>query len=153
MRVEDLEAVMAIEEQSFPTPWSRGAYQRELTENPYAVYLVAECQGEVAGYIGCWILIDEAHITNVAVHPQFRRLGIGGRLLGAVLTEAAVRGSRRATLEVRPSNFGAQTLYQKYGFSFHGVRKNYYTDTHEDALIMWKDDLADLPAEDDRAGR
>jgi len=141
MTVDDLADVHEVERLSFPTPWSTNAFLRELTENIYADYIVAAVRGRVIGYAGMWVVIDEAHVTNIAVHPEFRGRGIGERLLCELFVRAKARGARRMTLEVRPSNEVARHLYEKHGFVARGLRKGYYSDTGEDAIIMWKYDL------------
>lgn len=137
MKVSEIDQVVKIERLSFPTPWSPQAFYSELTENLCACYVVAKAGMRVVGYAGMWVLIDEAHITNIAVHPDYRRQGIGERLLRELVLRARNRGARRMTLEVRPSNEGAQRLYAKFGFKPKGIRKGYYTDNREDAIIMW----------------
>ncbi|HEY8450428.1 MAG TPA: ribosomal protein S18-alanine N-acetyltransferase, partial [Bacillota bacterium] len=122
----------------FPTPWSERAFRGELTANHYAHYFVAEVDGAVAGYAGLWIILDEAHVTNIAVHPDFRRRGVAQKLLETLFQRAAQRGCDRMTLEVRKSNIAAQTLYRRFGFEAKGIRRGYYTDTNEDAIVMWK---------------
>ncbi len=144
MQVSDLDAVLAIEKLCFPTPWSRFAFQTELTENHYALYIVGKIDGQIVAYAGTWIILDEAHITNVAVHPEWQGKGLGKEILLALLSRAKERGATRATLEVRKQNTTAQQLYLKHGFYFQGVRPGYYTDNGEDALIMWKDSLDDI---------
>ncbi|HEY8486587.1 MAG TPA: ribosomal protein S18-alanine N-acetyltransferase, partial [Limnochordales bacterium] len=147
MRVRDLNDVMAIERLSFTSPWSRTAFLSELLENDRAHYLVARVHGRTVGYVGIWIVADEGHITNVAVHPDYRSRGVGRRLLHAI-TELAIRkGARRLTLEVRRSNLRAQSLYQSLGFQSVGVRRGYYRDNNEDAIIMWRDLSDMLPGE------
>lgn len=141
MYLTDIDAVLDIEAQSFPTPWSRSAYHSELLENTFATYLVLELHGRVVAYGGMWLILDEAHITNVAVHPDFRGHYLGERIMRGLMERARQSGARRMTLEVRRSNLVAQRLYQKLGFVQLGVRRGYYTDTHEDAFIMWKDPL------------
>lgn len=141
MHVSDLDRVLEIEGLSYPTPWSRRAFQSEITDNTYAYYFVARHAGVVIGYVGMWVILDEAHITNIAVHPDFRRKAIGRRMLMAMFEEAKRHGATRMTLEVRVSNYGAQALYKDLGFVNRGVRKGYYSDTNEDAYIMWKDAL------------
>ena len=132
----DLNQVMEIEHCSFPLPWSRGSFEKELRDNSYACYLVAETEerGKVAGYAGCWVLFDEAHITTLAVHPAYRRGGIGRMLLAALLELADARGAQQVFLEVRDSNAAARRLYTEFGFEIKGIRKKYYHD--EDALVM-----------------
>lgn len=141
MTPDDLDRVLEIEQLSYPTPWSRRAFLSELTENSYAHYFVARVGGEIVGYFGMWIILEEAHITNIAVHPSFRRQGIGESMLRFAFEKAKELGATRMTLEVRVSNIPAQTLYRKLGFEDRGIRRGYYTDTNEDAIIMWKDDL------------
>lgn len=141
MTVDDIPGVLEVEEKSFPTPWKRDAFLFELLHNKVAHYLVAKAGGRVVGYGGMWILVDEAHVTNIAVHPDWRRRGIGEALLRRLMAEAKERGADRMTLEVRKSNWQARRLYEKLGFLTLGCRRNYYTETREDALIMWKYDL------------
>jgi ribosomal-protein-alanine N-acetyltransferase len=141
MYLSDLDAVMGIERHSFPTPWSRAAFQSELMENTVATYLVLEFHDRVVAYGGMWVILDEAHITNVAVHPDMRGYHFGEAMMRGLMDRARELGARRMTLEVRRSNLVAQNLYRKLGFVQLGVRRGYYTDTHEDALIMWKDPL------------
>lgn len=142
MTLQDLEAVHAVERTSFMTPWSMRAFVSELTENAYADYIVARTgDGAVVGYAGQWIVLDEAHVTNIAVHQSHRGRGIGERLLLELMSRGSARGARRMTLEVRRSNLPAQQLYLKLGFVARGVRKGYYTDTREDAIVMWRDRL------------
>ncbi len=136
MRVEDLDAILVIERASFPTPWSRRAFLSELTENAYARYYVAKVGGRVIGYAGTWAVLDEVHVTNVAVHPSWRNQGIGHRLMEAIVAQADASRCRRVTLEVRRSNLVAQRLYESFDFVRRGVREGYYTDTHEDAFVM-----------------
>jgi ribosomal-protein-alanine N-acetyltransferase len=139
MEVGDVEEVLAIEQASFPMPWSRLAFLSELLENERAVYLVAREEGKVIGYAGLWRILDEGHLTNLAVRPDVRRKGVGRQLLETLCTLAAARGLRRLTLEVRVSNAAAQRLYESFGFLAAGVRPGYYQDNHEDALIMWRE--------------
>lgn len=139
MRVRDLDEVLAIEQASFPTPWSRAAYHRELMVNGYATYIVGRVAGRLATYGGMWVVLDEAHITNIAVHPDFRGRGLGRLTLAALEEKARELGASRMTLEVRVSNYVARRLYEKADFRGTGVRRNYYSDTREDAIVMWKD--------------
>jgi ribosomal-protein-alanine N-acetyltransferase len=141
MYLSDLDAVMGIEVHSFPTPWSRHAFQAELMENNFATYLVLDFHGRVVAYGGMWIILDEAHVTNVAVHPDFRGHHLGERMMRGLMERARALGSVRMTLEVRRSNAVAQNLYHKLGFIPLGVRRGYYSDPREDAIIMWKDPL------------
>lgn len=140
MQTKDVEAVHAIESRSFIIPWSQGTFYSELLENQFAYYLVAKDGETLVGYGGMWIILDEAHVTNVAVLPEYRGRGLGDRLLRALMDSAVSEGASKMTLEVRPSNEQALTLYKKHGFVIRGVRRRYYQG--EDAYIMWKDDLA-----------
>jgi ribosomal-protein-alanine N-acetyltransferase len=137
MMLEDLDRVMEIEAVSFSLPWSREAYEAELTKNHFAKYLVASLGGLVVGYAGMWVILDEAHITNIAIDPAFRGQKLGYGLMREMMAWSMAHGAERMTLEVRVSNLPAQKLYEKLGFQSHGIRKGYYTDNNEDALIMW----------------
>lgn len=150
MSLKDLDEVLSIEGRSYPTPWSRRAFSSELTANVYAHYFTARLDEKLVGYFGMWLFFDEAHITNIAVHPERRRRGIGERMLRFALEKARQLGATKMTLEVRLSNHGAQNLYRKLGFQDRGIRKGYYADTNEDAIIMWKDDLAPKTPQEDR---
>ena len=141
MTFDDLPAVQEIERASFTTPWPSHAYQAELETNKLARYLVVRAGHEVIAYAGIWLLVDEAHITTFAVAPAWRRQRVGERLLLAVLDLSVARGAREATLEVRLSNLPARRLYEKYGFRPVGIRPRYYSDDHEDALIMTTEPL------------
>ena len=137
MNIEDINQVMVIEHESFTIPWSRDAFYNELVQNQFAVYLVLEVEGRVVGYCGVWIVVDEAHITNIALLPEYRGRKLGEALLMNVIEVAKEKGAKTMTLEVRMTNTIAQSLYRKLGFQGGGIRKNYYTDNHEDALVMW----------------
>ena len=143
MQVADLEAVHQIELASFNAPWPANAYRSELETNRLATYLVARIDDRIVAYGGMWLMVDEAHITTFAVHPAWRRQGIGERLLVAFLDLARDRHAREATLEVRLSNLAARRLYEKYGFRPVGLRPRYYSDNNEDALIMTTEPLSD----------
>jgi ribosomal-protein-alanine N-acetyltransferase len=145
MTLGDLPAVYVIERESFTTPWPSHAYRSELENNRLAHYVVARCGDEVVGFAGMWLMVDEAHVTTFAVRRAWRRHGLGERLLVALLDLAMARGAREATLEVRPSNVPARRLYEKYGFRLMGLRPRYYSDNHEDALIMTTDELDGAP--------
>ena len=131
MAIADLEAVQDIERASFSTPWPPQAYRQELETNRLAHYLVAVLGGEIVAYGGIWLMVDEAHVTTFAVHPQYRRRRIGERLLLAMLDLSLDRHAREATLEVRLSNLAARRLYEKYGFRPVGIRPRYYSDNQE----------------------
>lgn len=142
MRLEHLSQVMEIEKASFPSPWSRYSFVNEVMKNSFAYYIVAVSDKNVVGYAGMWLILDEAHITSVAVHPHHRGNGIGRALMQEMVRRAAMMGINKMTLEVRPSNTAARHLYATLGFIERGVRKGYYADTREDAIIMWKDDIS-----------
>jgi ribosomal-protein-alanine N-acetyltransferase len=136
MTIDDVEAVQAIELASFSAPWPPNAYVTELQTNRLAHYMIIRVGVEVVGYAGLWLMVDEAHITTFAVHPDWRRRHLGDRLLLALLEIALDRHAAEATLEVRLSNLPARRLYEKFGFRPVGIRPRYYTDNGEDALIM-----------------
>lgn len=142
----DVDAVAAIEAATFPTPWSRDAFAAEM-RNAVARYMVAELDGAVVGFAGAWIILDESHITNIAVLKEHRGQGIGRQLTAGLLQYLSNLGADYATLEVRRSNAVAQSLYESLGFVRLGVRKRYYEDNGEDALIMVCDKLP--PADPD----
>ncbi|KAB2330019.1 ribosomal protein S18-alanine N-acetyltransferase [Bacillus mesophilum] len=137
MKEEDIEDVLQIEQASFTTPWTREAFYHEMTQNRFAVYVVLEEDGKIIGYCGSWVVVDEVHITNVAIHPNFRGQKLGEALMRNMIEVAIELGAVSMTLEVRVSNHIAQALYRKLGFQDGGIRKNYYTDLQEDALVMW----------------
>ena len=139
MRPADLSDVLAIERASFSMPWSRGAFLYEIEQNQVARCWVGREDGRVVGYICLWDVADELHITNVAVHPEARRRGVGRALLDSVFERARAAGSRVVLLEVRPSNVEALALYESFGFRVVGSRRGYYYDTGEDALVMETD--------------
>ncbi len=141
MRVEDIAAVHAIERASFPVPWPSYAFRQELETNRLARYLVVRVGDQVVAYGGLWLMVDEAHVTTFAVLPAWRRQGIGGRLLLALLDLAAELGAAVATLEVALSNMDARRLYERFGFRPVGVRPRYYSHNGEDALVMTTEDL------------
>jgi ribosomal-protein-alanine N-acetyltransferase len=143
MRAADLDAVQRIERASFATPWPAYAYRQELETNRLARYIVARVGGDVVGFAGMWMMVDQAHVTTFAVDPDRRRQGIGARMVLALLRMAETLGARQATLEVRLSNLPARRLYERFGFRPVGVRPRYYTDNGEDALIMTTSDLDD----------
>ncbi|MFS8640690.1 MAG: ribosomal protein S18-alanine N-acetyltransferase [Symbiobacteriaceae bacterium] len=144
MTPADLDQVMEIERLSYLTPWSREAFASELLQR-YTVYLVARAGDRVVGFAGMHVLYELAHVTNIAVHPEFRGQGIGERLMRELIRIARRRGAVRMTLEVRVGNAPARALYRKLGFVTEpgAVRRGYYTDTGEDAIIMWKEPLVE----------
>lgn len=137
MRLDDLPHVLAIERVSFPAPWPESGYRYELTQNELAHYSVVRTpDGTLIAYGGFWLLLDEAHISTLAVAPTWRRKGIGTLLLLALIEQAQALGAHVVTLEVRVSNLPAQNLYRRLGFRRVGRRKHYYHDNGEDALIF-----------------
>jgi [ribosomal protein S18]-alanine N-acetyltransferase len=144
MTLRDVDGVLRVEHRSFTAPWSRQAFLTELVDNHFARYVVAVCDNRIVGYAGIWLIIDEGHVTNIAVDPDFRGLHLGETLLKTLISICMAGAIHRMTLEVRVSNTVAQRLYEKYGFETVGVRKGYYTDNGEDANIMW----VNLPAVD-----
>ena len=141
MRRRHLRGVMAIERQVYPRPWSPNLFLSEMNEVRNRTYLVAKLGKDVAGYGGIMSYGEEAHITTIAVDPKHHRRKIGTRLMFELLQEAIRLGARAVSLEVRVSNWGAQRMYQRFGFRPVGVRKGYYQETNEDALVMWADDI------------
>ena len=147
MRLDDVPVVAAIDQLSFPTPWSERTYRQELRENPAAYLYVAERQTkqsvypEIIGYVGFWFIVDEVHISTIAVHPNWRHQGIGKSILEYALEQANRLGAELATLEVRESNKAAIELYRQFGFELRGRRTGYYVDNDEDALVMFKNHL------------
>lgn len=138
----DLDGVLEVEAESFSNPWTRDMYAWELQNRSVChIFLVRTGECPVAGFCAFWLVFDEVHINNVAMRPRFRAQGIGTALLQHVLAEARKLGARRATLEVRASNERARRLYERLGFYVAGVRRNYYTDPVEDALILWRDEV------------
>lgn len=149
MRVDDLDSVMKIDDLSFSMPWPESAYRHELNENPASEVWVAETNSsfrgdQVIGMIVIWLILEEAHIATLAVHPEFRRQGVGSHLLEVGLIEARKRGAQEAMLEVRASNHIAQALYKDYGFEVVHRRPRYYRDNNEDALLMNLSNLNDF---------
>lgn len=140
MALEDIDQVVEIERQSFPTTWRPDTYRNEVG-NPRACYLVAKEGSLVMGYAGMWVVAAEAHITTLAVRREYRRAGIAKRLLIELIRQAIQRAAERITLEVRESNLAAQGLYEKFGFTSVAILASYYRDTGEDALVMWMNGL------------
>ena len=143
MAPEDIAEVMAVERAAYSAGWPPTSFERELTHNGMARYVVVReaAGGEVAGFAGLWLMVDEAHVVTVAVLPEARRRGLGRALVHGLVVVAQEHGMALATLEVRPSNEAARMLYRRYGFYEVGARKGYYADNHEDALIMTTEDL------------
>lgn len=134
---DDIDDIVKIEQASFTSPWKRESFENELRLNKFALYIVVEDEHGVFGYCGVWIILDEAHITNIALLPKYRGKKIGEALLRKVMEIAKAKGAKTMTLEVRVSNHIAQSLYRKLGFQEGAIRKNYYEDNQEDAIVMW----------------
>ena len=141
MTPADLDGVMAVEMDSFSVPWSRSAFEEELTKNNLALYIVAVADDSIVGYAGTWLVINEAHVTNEAVSGLRRGEGIGRLLMENLMELARENHMESMTLEVRVSNTAARNLYKQMGFVEAGIRKNYYSETKEDALILWREKL------------
>ncbi|GIO25041.1 ribosomal protein S18-alanine N-acetyltransferase [Oceanobacillus sp. J11TS1] len=137
MTLEDIPGVLEVEEASFAEPWDAEVFHKELCENEHAYYFVACIQERIIGYIGSWIVWEDGQITNFAVHPDMRGHKIGEKLFGYVMALMTSQGIERLSLEVRVSNVVAQSLYRKFGLVPGGIRKHYYTDNFEDAMVMW----------------
>jgi ribosomal-protein-alanine N-acetyltransferase len=145
MTLEDLPQITALDQICFSLPWPENSYRFELTQNPASSCWVAALpDGLILGMLVMWLIEDEAHIATIAIHPDYRRVGLGKRLLAHGLREARARGMISATLEVREHNDAAIRLYQQYGFEVVGRRKRYYQDTHEDALLMTANSLLEV---------
>jgi ribosomal-protein-alanine N-acetyltransferase len=137
----DLDGVLEVEAESFTNPWTRDMYAWELQNRGMChILLVRTDECRVAGFCAFWLVLDEIHINNFALRPAFRAQGIGTALLRHVLAEGRNLGARRATLEVRASNEGARRLYERMGFYVAGIRRSYYTNPVEDALVLWRDE-------------
>ena len=146
VEAEDLESIRKIDQLSFSQPWPPQSFGYEFRNNPHARMWVVEAQYTPENRVICamtvvWLVIDEAHIGTIAVHPDFRRLGIATKLLKVVLRNLQESGASRVFLEVRRSNLGAQSLYEKFGFTIDGIRNGYYQDNGEDAFLLSLDDL------------
>ena len=152
MRLWDVDAVCAIENATFAMPWSRESFLQELERNVAARYLVAEKDGRVIGYAGAWIILDESHITNIAITPEERGQGVGRKLTEALMQYLSNLGAVYATLEVRVSNERAQHLYKSLGFVSVGKRKRYYEDNGEDAWLMVCENMPDADPDFEETG-
>ena len=141
MTADDLDGVYEIDKKSFPIPWQKSSFEEEL-KNILATYLVAKLNDKIVGYIGMWFVIDECHITNIAVHPDFRNSGIAKKLVDEMLKLCNSHGISYILLEVRTNNIPAQKLYESFGFKSDGIRKQYYKNpdgTYDDAILMTKE--------------
>lgn len=137
MRYDDLDQITQIEKECFSLPWSKDSFEQEL-KNELAYYQCAEEEGTIMGYMGMWRIIDECHITNVAVLPEHRNKGVASMLISKMVEICRCSEIDNMTLEVRESNLSAINLYEKYGFVSVGKRPRYYMKPMEDAIIMWK---------------
>lgn len=144
MTIDDVPAVVELDQISFSLPWPERSFRFELTDNPASRCWVAEVDGNIVGMIVVWLLVDEAHIATIATHPDFRRKGIGKWLLSHTLLHLMDEGARSSFLEVRESNLAAQDMYRKFGYEVTGRRRRYYKDNDEDAILM---NLGSLKAE------
>lgn len=141
MKRKHVRDVLAVERLVYPRPWSAALFFSELAQKSSRSYLVAAMQDEIVGYGGLMCHLDEGHITTLAVHPDVQRHQIGSRILYLLTAEARERAMRTLALEVRVANWPAQRLYSWFGFRPVGIRRNYYAETGEDALIMWIEDV------------
>jgi len=140
---DEIDAILAIEQESFTNPWTREMYQAELANESVSVcFLARDGSGTIVGFCSVWRVLDELHINNLAVMPRFRRAGVATALLTRALEHGATSGALRATLEVRRSNEAARLLYERFGFTVAGIRRGYYTKPVEDALVLWKEAMA-----------
>ena len=141
MTQEDIDGVYEVEKTAFPIPWPKRSFEEEL-KNLLAYYFVARIENRIVGYIGMWFVMDECHITNIAVHEEYRRQKIASKLIEKMLEECKEHGTTYIELEVREKNLAAQKLYEKYGFQEECIRKDYYKNpdqTKESAVIMTRD--------------
>jgi [ribosomal protein S18]-alanine N-acetyltransferase len=145
MTLEDVPGVIDLDQKSFSLPWPERSFRFELTANPASRCWVADFDGKIVGMVVVWLIIDEAHVATLATHPEFRRLGIGTKLLSHALRHMIEEGAHSSFLEVRESNSSAQDMYRKFGYEVSGRRPRYYKDNNEDAILM---NLASLKAED-----
>ena len=137
MHYDDISAVQAIEQQIFPAPWPRNAYASELSQNRNAQYITLRRDDEIVGYAGLWKVVNEAHVTTIGVRSEDHGKGYGRGLFASLILHAYALEAHWMTLEVRPSNMPAITLYESFNFKVIGRRRGYYTDSGEDAIVMW----------------
>ena len=135
----DIMAIEGLEKVCFSDPWSYESLEHDILNNKLSFYIVAEVEGVVCGYVGIWNIVDEGHITNVAVSPDYRRKHIASNMLDVLIASCEEAGVERFTLEVRAGNEPAKALYAGKGFKEIGIRKGYYQDNGEDAIIMWRE--------------
>jgi len=141
MTLDDVEQVVAIDKMSFSLPWPTSSFHFELTDNPASRCWVAELDGRIAAMLVAWFIVDEIHIATIATHPDFRKQGIGKKLLSFTLQSAKDEGAVSSFLEVRESNDTALMMYRKFGYVESGRREEYYKDNGEDAILMTLDSL------------
>jgi len=141
MTLEDVSAVVELDRISFSLPWPERSFRFELTDNPASRCWVAEFDGKIVGMIVVWLIVEEAHVATLATHPDFRRKGIAKRLLSHTLRQMIGEGAQSSFLEVRASNLPAQELYRKFGYEESGIRRRYYKDNDEDAILMTLESL------------
>lgn len=137
MGLGDIDAVYEIEHASFSLPWTKEAFFYEMMDNQHAYYVLAETKDGIVGFCGLWIIMDECHVTNIAIRPDQRGKKLGEKLMRAAIDVAKQNGAKAMTLEARVSNTPARNLYEKLGFKNGGIRKSYYSDNFEDAIVMW----------------
>ncbi len=136
MTLEDIPAIVQLDQVSFSLPWPERSFRFEVTDNPASRCWVAEIDQRIAGMVVAWLFVNEVHIATIATHPDFRRMGIGSRLLSHTLLQALEEGARSSFLEVRESNLAAQEMYRRFGYEETGRRRRYYRDNDEDAILM-----------------
>jgi [ribosomal protein S18]-alanine N-acetyltransferase len=153
MTLEDVPTVVALDQISFSLPWPERSFRYELSTNEASRCWVAEVDGRVVGMIVGWLLVDEMHIATIATHPDYRRQGIGSKLLSHTLRQSMDEGANSSFLEVREGNLAAQEMYLKFGYEKMGRRKRYYRDNNEDAILMYLKSLSRdrLPRDDSPA--
>ena len=153
MTLEDIPAIVELDQKSFSLPWPERSFRFEIADNPASRCWVTELDGKVVGMIVVWLIVDEAHVATLATHPDFRRQGIAQRLLSHALRTLIDEGAHSSFLEVRESNVAAQEMYRKFGYEETGRRRRYYKDNDEDAILMNLDSLnvERLPLDDGRS--
>jgi len=137
MELADVDQVVEVEKASFATTWTIDVFYQEIADNEYAHYYVMEADGKIIGYVGTWVVFEDAQITNIAIKPEYRGKKLGQKLFQFTIQQVIKLGATRLSLEVRETNIIAQRLYRKFGLVPAGIRKNYYTDDNEDAIVMW----------------
>jgi ribosomal-protein-alanine N-acetyltransferase len=151
MILDDVPAVVELDQKSFSLPWPERSFRFELTDNPASRCWVAEVDEKIVGMIVVWLIVDEAHVATIATHPDFRREGIAKKLLAHALRKLIEQGARSSFLEVRESNLAAQELYRKFGYEETGRRRRYYKDNDEDAILMNLGSLSNEPFHSDES--